>query len=865
MFTTIQERRKKRIKPDINYRSTVVLKNECCTDTGLGLILAKNNDGKAVIKEILTNSPANRCDKLQAGDIIFRIDSHQKLKYDDFIKKLKDCRFNHEICLEVLYVPYRLETNDNHIEKSIRISLDHRDVNESFGLLVRFGVPYHNNTNVADTQEDFDKPCLPPVVIVAAIRPNSVADREGSIKVGDRILAVNECTVNNPEDFYTHVLQVHSCIITIQYFIESAPLCTNDKAIIVDIEKTADSSIGISLGHGQQGILQNPHIIIKHVKPASIAERCGAIQPGDMIISVNDILLINTDNLIEVKGVLEKASRCCRIRLGIKPKFSQCLLALPEFGQAMLDTNQRINTTRNSLSLLCSNCQHVSQSMFNLPIEHPVLYSVNSMPRLLTNKIGANQLYASSDKINSPTLISTERITLLLKANRFKDLGIRLYLPYPNFYQIPSIICEITANGSAARSGVIQCGDRILKINRHPTTNFLISQLQIEEYDDDFVQLELEFNVSDSISLSTGIFNVKLYKCAQDIGISCMYSDEVDDHNYPLVVDVVKGGIAYRSGMIQAGYILMAVNNKSVKLKSLTYIFKLIESAPIGSIVTLMFKKSEDSSYIYGVSYTVEVKNPAQITYGIWLEPDDDIYAPLIVSEISESGLIYQTKAIHRKDRFLAVNDVISRGKNFDEISNMLVSQFKKSMSFRIFRPHEKKQVQQHFETNKFANNNDHRSHSYTHNIGTNYLMENSETTTSQDSALDSSCIESSSSDQLQFDANAAVIRACPIRRSKAFHYPNISYRMLQMSIKNNLNFYGSSTHKYIDKGTSNSASSLRISQQEPENKAGSDDKCDRQVIAKSPYRRNSSNDSGKNSNESYDNLSLDTGMQMKR
>ncbi len=58
--------------------------------------------------------------------------------------------------------------------------------------------------------------------------------------------------------------------------------------LLIEIEKSPGSSIGIKLAMNKLSNGKN-QILVESVKPASIADRCGAIYVGDQILSIDDV------------------------------------------------------------------------------------------------------------------------------------------------------------------------------------------------------------------------------------------------------------------------------------------------------------------------------------------------------------------------------------------------------------------------------------------------------------------------------------------------------------------------------------------------------------------------------------------------
>lgn len=51
---------------------------------------------------------------------------------------------------------------------------------------------------------------------------------------------------------------------------------------------------------------------------------------------------------------------------------------------------------------------------------------------------------------------------------------------------------------------------------------------------------------------------------------------------------------------------------------------------------------------------------------------NEDVFEPIIVSDLCEGGLADRTNAIHIGDRILAINDVSLRGKGLNEAIKLL-------------------------------------------------------------------------------------------------------------------------------------------------------------------------------------------------
>lgn len=132
------------------------------------------------------------------------------------------------------------------------------------------------------------------------------------------------------------------------------------------------------------------------------------------------------------------------------------------------------------------------------------------------------------------------------------------------------IITQIIQNSVADRSGCIQKGDRILSINKlynleapvirqilgdlGNTRNNLAGQYSVTAH---WVEVEIEFDMADSVIPASGVFNVKLAKLnTNGLGITV----NATNHGTFVISEVKPGSPAHRTGSLRAGDILLAVD-----------------------------------------------------------------------------------------------------------------------------------------------------------------------------------------------------------------------------------------------------------------------------------------------------------------
>lgn len=138
-------------------------------------------------------------------------------------------------------------------------------------------------------------------------------------------------------------------------------------------------------------------------------------------------------------------------------------------------------------------------------------------------------------------------------------------------YTITQIICDSVAD----HSGCIQVGDRLLSINKlynldanticqilgdHHAGSSSSNHYQLPNpY---WVELEIEFDMSDSVIPSQGVFNVKLAKLNKSgLGITVNGTS----HGTFVISEVKQGSPAHRTGSLRAGDILLAVDSQPLQ------------------------------------------------------------------------------------------------------------------------------------------------------------------------------------------------------------------------------------------------------------------------------------------------------------
>ncbi|CAB1353218.1 unnamed protein product, partial [Coregonus sp. 'balchen'] len=191
-------------------------------------------------------------------------------------------------------------------------------------------------------------------------------------------------------------------------------------------------------------------------------------------------------------------------------------------------------------------------------------------------------------------------------------------------------------------------GDRLLSINGIPTEDGTLeeaNQLLRDAALTNKVSLEIEFDVAESVVPSSGTFHVKLpKKRGVELGITISASKKSGE---PLIIsDIKKGSMSHRTGTLEPGDKLLAIDNIRLETCSMEDACQILEQAE--DLVKLKIRKDEDNS---GTE-----------------EPFD----PIVISGLTKRGLAERTGAIHVGDRILAINMVSLKGKPLSEAIHLL-------------------------------------------------------------------------------------------------------------------------------------------------------------------------------------------------
>ncbi|XP_032828405.2 glutamate receptor-interacting protein 1-like isoform X2 [Petromyzon marinus] len=689
---------------DEHLGSTLVelIKKEGST-LGITVSGGVDKEGRPRISSLRPGGIAIRSDQLNVGDYIRSVNGINllRLRHEEIVSLLKNV--GDRVALDVEYeLPPVAVDSTAVIPKLIEITLNKEG--NSFGFVCRGG---------AHADRSKSRP-----VVVTHVRPGGPADREGTLKAGDRLLTVDGIRLHGlTHAEATAVLKQsgQEALVQIEYDVSIMESVMNASGpLLVEVAKMPGASLGLmltsTLSHGK------PSILIDRIRPASIAERCGALHVGDQLLSIDGTgmehctfqeahqLLANTSESVKLEILPVHQTRVSiRGSDHVATVSRGQTLALCEAPAGSLsppwpvvlhssarrppipprqDRPALVSASFSPTSLRAHTCSLSSLHVATLP--RAGLYPPPMSPRgSLARSRMKKKDFKSSLSIASSTLglngqvVHTDTTEVVLLGDPMSGFGLQLQggVFSTELLCSPPLVGFIEPDSPAERCGLLQVGDRVLSINGISTEDGSLEEASQLLRDSAFagrVTVEIEFDVAESVVPSSGIFHVKLpKKRSVELGIT-ISSPSRRSFGEPLVItDIRKGSVAHRIGTLEPGDRLLAIDQVHLENASMADAAQVLRQCE--DLVKLKIRKDDDGANDEGgaISYTVELKRyggPLGITISGTEEPLD----PITISGLTPSGLAERTGAIHVGDQILAINNVSLKAKGLTEAIQLL-------------------------------------------------------------------------------------------------------------------------------------------------------------------------------------------------
>ncbi|XP_047474021.1 glutamate receptor-interacting protein 2-like isoform X4 [Penaeus chinensis] len=663
--TIVRDPRISYIAEDVRGVSTVQLtKKDGLT---LGLIVAGGVDKghRPRVANLRPGSPAHRSDALSVGDYILAVNGIKThaLTHAQIVSLLKNA--GEKVDLEVEYeIPNSpVQGSGCVLGRTVDVVLEKEE--GSFGFTVRGGSS-HDATKTRP-------------LVITHVRPGGPADREGTIKAGDRLVTVDgrdltRCSLTEAQETLRRIER--SATLTVEYDVSVMEnVRSSGGPLLVEIERAPGTSLGITLTHAHP----DPNaIIIETIRTASIAERCGALCVNDIVAAIDGTRLDQL-TVAEAAQLLKTASGS-HITLEIIPTpASQPRMTFRRGGGVAFPHLYGIaGSSSGYMSGGGSGGYMSGGSSYNtLASQRPRSAAARRVNRRTRpndrTETGSVSSHTTGGSVGGVGVCHQECLTVTLVVEG-RGYGI-VFRPPPH----PSdpdtslpVIAAIDPGGPADKCSVICVGDRLMGVNGRSVAGLGVSEVtQMVANSRPTVTLDVEFDVADSVVPSSGTFAVKLAKRHNGLGITLTAGRRGGSGEPLLISEVVRGSPAHRSGTMQPGDRLLAID--STRLEHLTLEDARAILQCCDDIVTLRVQKDELYSEESGslVVYTVELVRHGG-ALGITISGSEEPFDPIYIAGLAPGGLADRTGAIHIGDRLLAINGASLRGKPLSEAILML-------------------------------------------------------------------------------------------------------------------------------------------------------------------------------------------------
>uniref|UniRef100_A0A8C9G537 Glutamate receptor interacting protein 2 n=1 Tax=Pavo cristatus TaxID=9049 RepID=A0A8C9G537_PAVCR len=629
---------------------------------GLTISGGTDKDGKPRVSNLRPGGLAARSDQLNVGDYIKSVNGINltKLRHDEIISLLKNV--GERVVLEVEYElpPAVPESSAGIIPKTIEVSL-YKEGN-SFGFVLRGGA-----------HEDWHK--SRPLVLTY-VRPGGPADREGSLKIGDRLLSVDGIPLHS----VTHADALNilrqcsqEALFQIEYDVTIMDTVTNASGpLLVEIAKTPGSTLGITLTTSTHRNKQV--IVIDKIKPASVVDRCGALHVGDHILSIDGTSTEHC-SLLEATQLLAATSENVKLeilpvhqsRLPLKPPetvkvqksdhhhcWDPCVNYCHTHHPGHCKTPTWNQTSGQDYSLVAANFSSPTMNAQGFPSQnsntlprssHPMSPRTTMLRRRQKKKEHKSSLSLASSTVGpGGQIVHTETTEVVLRGDPLNGFGLQLQggIFATETLSSPPLVRFIEPDSPAERCGLLQVGDRVLSINGIATEDGTMeeaNQLLRDAALTNKVVLEIEFDVAESVIPSSGTFHVKLPK-KRGVELGITISSASRKPGEPLIIsDIKKGSVAHRTGTLEPGDKLLAIDNIRLDNCSMEDAVQILRQCE--DLVKLKIRKDEDNSdeqeTTGAIIYTVELKRYGG-PLGITISGTEEPFDPIVISGLTKRG-----------------------------------------------------------------------------------------------------------------------------------------------------------------------------------------------------------------------------------
>lgn len=194
---------------------------------------------------------------------------------------------------------------------------------------------------------------MPRALVITGVKSDGPAAKEGRVRPGDRLLAVDDMelrglTLAEAQRALRRSSDAPVASLTIEYDVanmEEARAATSGP-LLVQLERGLSGELGLTVRETPNGVY------IESLRPASTADRCGALQPGDKLLAVDETSVQDAVTAAKLLRSNFESSRIARLQiLPRPPSASQRTVKRRAQPQAQQGSSQTLQT-KESLTIV---------------------------------------------------------------------------------------------------------------------------------------------------------------------------------------------------------------------------------------------------------------------------------------------------------------------------------------------------------------------------------------------------------------------------------------------------------------------------------------------------------------------------------